>query len=82
MIVHDQPTTLWTVQRLGQEVTCLARLAPYGIEIDIAQDGTVVLTRVFDTDTEALAWADGKRTTRTEQGWTDVEIGHSHERPC
>ncbi len=80
--MHDQPTTLWTVQRLGKEVTCLVRLAPNGIEIDIAHDGTVVLTRVFDTDTEALAWADDKRTTRTEQGWTDVEVDRSHERPC
>lgn len=80
--MQDRPTTLWTVQRLGKEVTCLARLAPYGIEIDIAHDGTVVLTRVFDTDTEALAWADDKRTTRTSQGWTDIEVDRSSDRPC
>lgn len=80
--MRDRPTTLWAVQRLGKEVTCLARLAPYGIEIEIAHDGTVILTRVFDSDTEALAWADGKRTTRTSQGWTDVDVDRSHERPC
>jgi hypothetical protein len=80
--VQDRPTTLWTVQRLGKQVTCLARLAPHGIEIDIAHDGAVVVTRVFTTDTEALAWADDKRTTRTEQGWTDVAIARPEERTC
>ena len=81
MAVRDRPTTLWTMRRLGREITCLARLAPYGIEIDIAHDGTVVLTRVFDNETEALSWADGKRTARTEQGWSDVSVAPSDERP-
>lgn len=75
--VQDRPTTLWTVQRNGKEVTCAVRLAPYGIELDIAHDGTVVITRVFDSDTEALAWAEEKHTARTTQGWNDVDV----ERP-
>lgn len=78
--MQDHPTTLWAVQRQGKEVACLARLAPHGIEIDIAHDGTVVLTRVFETDTEALAWSDEKRTSRRAQGWTDIEIDRRHER--
>lgn len=70
--MQDRPTTLWTVQRDGKEVSCAARLAPYGIELDIAHDGTVVLTRVFESDTEALAWAEEKRASRTSQGWAAV----------
>ena len=73
--VQDRPTTLWTVQREGKEVTCLVRLAPHGIEVDIAHDGTVVLTRVFETDVEALAWVEAKRTSRISQGWQAVDIG-------
>jgi hypothetical protein len=72
--VDDHPTTLWAMQREGKEVTCQARLVPYGIEVDIAHGGSVVLTRVFETDTEALAWADEKRTTRRSQGWNDVDV--------
>ncbi|MGE3507652.1 MAG: hypothetical protein AB7N65_02065 [Vicinamibacterales bacterium] len=72
--MQDRPTPLWTVQRDGKEVTCAARLAPYGIELDIAHDGTVVLTRVFETDIEALAWAEEKRLARTAQGWNDVAV--------
>ena len=42
---------------------------PYGIEVDIVRNGKVVLTRVFETDQEALGWAQGKRTARESDGW-------------
>jgi hypothetical protein len=48
------------------------RLLPYGIEIDIAHDGAVVLTRAFDGNDEALAWADRKRAARVAEGWEEV----------
>ena len=67
--MDDQPTTLWTLGRDGREVACLARLVPYGIEIDIAYDGKAMVTRVFETGQEALAWADRKRANREAQGW-------------
>jgi hypothetical protein len=63
---------LWTLCRDGHEVSCLARLVPYGIEIDIAHDGSAVVTRVFETGEEALAWADRKRANRVAQGWKDI----------
>jgi hypothetical protein len=70
--VTDEPTILWKVRRDDQEVACQARLAPYGIEVDIAHSGTVVLTRVFESDDEALAWASEKRAAREAQGWKPV----------
>ena len=69
--MDDQPTMLWTLGREGRQVSCLARLVPYGIEIDIAYDGTTIVTRVFDTGEEALAWADRSRTDREGRGWHD-----------
>jgi hypothetical protein len=68
--VNDPPSLLWKLRRDNEEVACQVRLAPYGIEIDIAHGGTVVLTRVFETDDEALAWARDKRVAREAQGWT------------
>jgi hypothetical protein len=68
--MKDRPTTLWKVRREDKEVACLVRLAPYGIEIEIAHDGAVLLTRVFETDDEALAWAGAKRAAREAQGWS------------
>jgi hypothetical protein len=68
-LVQDQPTTLWKLRREGAEVECRVRLMPYGIEVDIVRGGAVVLTRTFETDDEALAWAGGKRAARESEGW-------------
>jgi len=70
--MQDVPTTLWRLRRDDEEVACLVRLAPHGIEVDISRSGTVVLTRVFENDTEALEWAHGKRSARESQGWVPV----------
>jgi hypothetical protein len=67
--VNDEPTILWKVRRDDQEVSCQVRLVPYGIEVDIAHGGAVVLTRVFETDDEALAWSRDKLAAREAQGW-------------
>jgi hypothetical protein len=75
--VKDQPTVLWKLRRDDEEVACQVRLVPYGIEVDIAHHGTVVLTRVFETDDEALAWASEKRNAREAQGWASLPIDAS-----
>jgi hypothetical protein len=72
VIVQDQPTTLWKLRRDEAVVECRARLMPYGIEVDIVRGGAVVLTRTFETDDEALAWAGVKRTAREAEGWLVV----------
>ena len=66
----DEPTTIWALSRDGREVTCTARLMPYGIEIAITHDGEAVVTRVFETGEEALEWAEKKRIARVAQGWS------------
>jgi hypothetical protein len=72
--LKDRPTALWKLQRDSREIDCLVRLMPYGIEVDIAHDGAVVLTRVFETDDEALEWAGRKRAAREAEGWRLVAI--------
>jgi hypothetical protein len=67
--MEDQPTCLWTLHRDGRSVACLARLVPYGIEIDIAYDGAPIVTRVFETGEEALGWAAKTRADREARGW-------------
>lgn len=73
--VQDEPTTLWRLRRDHAEVECRARLMPYGIEVDMSRDGKIVLTRTFETDNEALAWAAGKRAARESEGWILVPPG-------
>jgi hypothetical protein len=72
--VQDQPTVLWKLRREDEEVACQVRLVPYGIEVDIAHGGTVVLTRVFETDDEALAWAREKQHAREAKGWASLPV--------
>jgi hypothetical protein len=67
--MEDQPTVLWSLERDGRTVSCRVKLMPYGIEIDLTSDGEAVVTRVFETGEEALAWADRKRGEREAAGW-------------
>lgn len=67
--MDDQPVTLWKMRRDNEEIACRVRLASYGIEVDMLNDGAVVLTRVFATDDEALGWAREKRAKREAEGW-------------
>ncbi len=78
--MQDRPTNLWTLQHQGKEIACSVRLAAHGIEVDIAHNGAVILTRVFETDVEALAWAAEKRLARVSQGWRPVDAGTAPER--
>ena len=71
--MDDQPTTLWKLRRDDEAVACQVRLVPYGIEVDIVHDGTVILTRAFETGDEAYAWAAGKLASREAQGWERVQ---------
>ena len=52
----------------------LGRLAPYGIEVDMLNDGAVVLTRVFATDDEALTWARERHGRRESEGWQALPV--------
>ena len=71
-MTDDAPSRLWTLRRENEEILCQVRLEAYGIEVDLVRAGKIVLTRVFETDAEALAWADAKRATREADGWTFV----------
>jgi len=66
--MEDQPTVLWSLERDGRTVSCRAKLVPYGIEIDLTSDGAPVVTRVFETGEEAMAWAEKKRSDREAAG--------------
>ena len=72
--MDDSPVTLWKLRRDREEILCRVRLAPYGIEVDVLNDGAVVLTRVFATDDEALDWARDKRGRRESEGWLPAPI--------
>jgi hypothetical protein len=74
--VEDRPTTLWIMQREDVAVECRVRLMPYGIDVEIVKGGNVTMARTFETDAEAIAWANSKRAARESEGWLLVPPGH------
>ena len=72
--MDDEPVTLWTLRKDADEIACRVRLAPYGIEVDMLNRGVVILTRVFETDDEALGWADERRSRRESEGWLPAPV--------
>ena len=46
------PSTLWTLQKDGRWIECVARLVPVGVEITIASNGQVLYGRTFSTSDE------------------------------
>ena len=79
--MDDQPVTLWTLRRDADEIACRVRLVPYGIEVDMLNQGAVILTRVFETDDEALGWADERRNRRERDGWEPAPVAPAPARP-
>jgi hypothetical protein len=75
--VKDPGTTLWSLAKDGGEVRCRVRLVPFGIEIDILRNGTVSVTRAFDSEKDALDWADRKRSEREAHGWKSTTTSDS-----
>ena len=73
--VQDQPTTLWIMHRENVAVECRVRLMPYGIDVEIVKGGNVTMARTFETDTEAIAWAESKRAARESEGWLMLPPG-------
>jgi hypothetical protein len=67
--MDDPGTSLWTLQKEGREVTCVVRLVPFGVEIDIAYDGAPIVTHTFATGEEALEWAEKTKVDRRARGW-------------
>jgi hypothetical protein len=65
----DSPSRLWTLAKDGRTMAGQVRLVPYGIEVDILRDGSVLVTRTFESGDEALAWAEEKRAARAAEGW-------------
>lgn len=79
--MDDRPVTLWKLRRDSEEIACRVRLAPYGIEVDMLNDGAVVLTRVFATDDEALGWATDRRGRRELEGWLPAPVDPDPQPP-
>lgn len=57
------PTRLWSAPVDGKFASCDLRFVPIGIEIRIFRDESLLMSRIFSTPQEALAWAEEERAS-------------------
>lgn len=58
----DDDTVLWTRRNAhGSRMECVVRVVPNGVEVKILSEGSPIISRMFPTDDEAMAWAEVER---------------------
>ena len=63
---HRQPG--WTLHREGKAASCELRFVPLGSEVRMLRNGSLLMSRIFFSDAEALAWAEEERERMTREG--------------
>lgn len=56
---------LWVARHEGRWYECVVRFVPNGVEVGILRDALPMMSRVFTTGVDALAWADEERKLRS-----------------
>jgi hypothetical protein len=62
--------TLWQMVKDGHSAECAIASSPVGVEGQVLLDGRVLAAYQFGTETEAVVWANDKRTDMASRAWT------------
>jgi hypothetical protein len=77
------PSTLWTLHRDGKVASCELQFVPNGNEVRMLRNGSLLMSQIFSSGSEALAWAKEERERMLAEGWLVpvVTPQHVHESP-
>ena len=64
-----QPATLWKLWKNGCEIECVFESSPSVSELRLVRDGVRCATHRFDSDGDALEYADALERDLTARGW-------------
>jgi hypothetical protein len=64
------PSTLWTLHRDGKIASCDVRFVPIGSEVRMFRNESLLMSRIFRSGDEALAWAEEEQARLFNNGWT------------
>lgn len=67
----QSPSVLWTLQAAGKIASCEVRFVPNGYEVGMLRNGALVMSRIFASGEEALAWAEEERLRIASNSATD-----------
>ena len=57
----DASGTIWTLQVHGRQVTCVVQLGSDGVHVHILSGGSPIVSTLFPSHADALAWAEAER---------------------
>lgn len=63
-------STLWNLHRDGKVASCEVRFVPLGSEVWMLRNGSLLMSRIFESGEEALAWAEEERERVLVGGWS------------
>jgi hypothetical protein len=69
-------STLWVLHQSGKTASCEVASVPLGIEVRIFRNRSLLTSRTFLTEAEALAWAEEERDDLIGRGWSDGDASH------
>ena len=64
------PSTLWTLRRDGKVASCEVRFVPLGNEVRMLRNGSVLMSRIFESGKETLAWTEEERQRMLGHDWS------------
>ena len=60
---------LWTLHLDGKVASCDVRFVPLGTEVQMLRNGALLMSRIFGSGEEALAWAEEERQRMLGHDW-------------
>lgn len=67
---HDlSPTLLWTLRKPGKVATAEVRFVPNGVQVRMFGTTSLLMSRIFPTGEEAMAWAEEEKGELLAKGW-------------
>jgi hypothetical protein len=66
------PSVLWTLRREGKVATCEVAFVPIGAEVRIFRNTSLLMSRIFRAEPDALAWVQGQYQEHIERGWVET----------
>jgi len=79
---HPSPSTLWSLHRDGKVASCQLRFVPLGNEVRMLRNALPLVSRIFESGEEALAWAEEERERLVEGGWLRWQIARDELQLC
>jgi len=64
------PSTLWTLHLDGKIASCDVRFVPIGTEVRMFRNGSLLMSRIFESGDEVLAWAEEERQRMLGHDWS------------